>query len=358
MISISKRYFTIPIDIRRQRHAVAVKYVYNLLKPSFDIKKSVEGSPCSFAITRDNMLFLPIYVTSAVRCRSASGKNQYTFVVSHRKNCITILLGRDAHDTTPNPHNTWLRHVDASEMKRIESSTTVRITEGCNSDKKRPKIRDLKEFISHQIENKSLLETYDNVMRKTGERHKVGLRNGRIGEVFAKSCLEMAGFVVEFPEIAYQPVDLITHTIISNQKINLRIQVKYTSSEVPRANNTKHVYKVQSMRKVNGRYTSFSKDDYDVFFVCIQTRGSDRVDFVYCIPTYAMVDAQLVSYAESHIQGKQGFYLAPMISENDHEFGQKYCKYYGLNKYKVDVTDANVCTKLSQLLRLAANHKI
>ena len=191
-----KRSFNL-YSVRKQRNARAVNYLYNTLCNSFDVERCTEGSHCSLAISDNNGLYLPISITSSLMIKTQSGRSRYRFCMSHKKNCVAILVGTQVDSEDVNESNTLLWYVDAIKMKQLEKNTTLHITLGCNSEKKMPRVFDLEEFILNQLMNKSFLDAYDNVMRKNGEAHRISLKNCRMGETFAKFVFEKAGFKVE-----------------------------------------------------------------------------------------------------------------------------------------------------------------
>ena len=137
----------------------------------------------------------------------------------------------------------------------------------------------------------------------------------------------------------------------------VEVQIKYTGFEGKRR--IEHVYTVGLGRRNVDK--CFKHDDFDILFVCLQTRGSDKIDYIYCIPMSAAIDARIVSCDELNIKGKQVFYLAPYLDAND-ESAAKYCKYYYLNKYKICVRDLDHSQaeqeKLKRWIKLAAIAKV
>ena len=151
---------------------------------------------------------------------------------------------------------------------------------------------------------------------------------------------------------------MILHTSVEEQPVSLNIQIKYTSCKASR--NVDHVYRVQAMRVLNRQITPFDRQDFDMFFVCLKTSDSSNISFIYCIPISAMADANIVSCPESNIKGKKGFYLAPLVSANDHT-NNKPCKYYYLNEYHIPANDPNSShfqERLKKLIELAAREKL
>lgn len=338
---------------RLTKKANAVKYVADVLSQSFDCIIPVEHGACTLAVTKGNERFLPINIMSSTRSKQ---ELRYTYFMRHYES-VQIIAGFE-REVALEKTNPQLWHVTFEKVKQIEkqglkSSSVVPGKEPHGIIKLSR--NDLTQLIEKYWCNDHLLKSYDDIMQKTGENTSIAIRNGRVGETYLKSMFDKMKLDASFHDETQTAIDLMLKIQQDGKDIHVGIQVKYTS-------NTQKSYGVGgyivACRRERRTVGPCHESDFDVLMVCVETNKSGHVDYVYCIPTSALITAGIVSSTKLNTHGKTSFILRPEMTEI-----QSNHKYLWLNKFKIDVRNLNeqnfpeISAQFKQLIELAAKEK-
>lgn len=354
-----------PHSEKTQLSAAGTQFIQKIAGNAFKWKTVMDGTTFSTALEVGQGLNLPFCIKTCFpyRTKNKNHSTRYQFQASPpTSKCLQLLIGMPAHVDINDMNKTNLQidaspfvwHLSKEERERIANKS---ITVGSTFDINH-RIHGFEAWLSSILVNGDYKDYYitDDVLT-TRETHTDGGKSA-FSESNCKILFENIGFETQFPNEKHLSYDLLAVDKRVEYNRTLRVQVKYTTSNLKH-----HKYRFRVMvrhdtgrnrKDGNARWKPVSHDAFDVLVVYIKANSSDNedisdFDFLYVIPMQELVDQQIVSSMGSNIKGKTEFTVSPFTTNIDK------CKYkhISLNQFLIPVrgvTAEKIQFKVQQII--------